>query len=147
MTDLGPRLKAARKDRGWTLREAERHSGVPNAHISQVETGVIKRPGMTLLARLAAAYGIPLADLLGLSGMADFGTIGEDGRLADYEGHDLWRMAVYLPEGREGEAVAWMTAHGLEVYRMNKVSDLARGETVPPGEWRGQATERTEETS
>lgn len=123
MTDLGPRLKAARKDCKWSLREAERRSGVPNAHISQVETGAIKRPGMTLLARLAVAYDIPLAELLALSGIADFGTVGEDGRLADYEGHDLWHMSVYLPEGREGEAAAWMAAHGLEVYRMQKVSE------------------------
>ena len=126
MTDLGPRLKAARKERKWSLRDAERRSGVPNAHISQVETGAIKRPGMTVLGRLAVVYGIPLAELLALSGIADFGTVGEDGRLADYEGHDLWHMSVYLPTGREGEAVAWMTAHGLEVYRMQKVDEMIR---------------------
>jgi transcriptional regulator with XRE-family HTH domain len=124
LTDLGPRLKSARKERKWTLREAERRSGVPNAHISQVETGAIRRPGLTVLIRLGAAYDLPLAELLSLAGHADFGTIGEDGRLADYEGHDLWHMSVYLPEGREGEAAAWMAAHGLEVYRMQKVSEM-----------------------
>ena len=127
MTELGPRLKAARKDRKWTLREAEKHSGVPNAHISQVETGAIRHPGMGVLTRLAVAYDIPLYELVALGGRADFGMIGEDGRLASYEGHDLWHMSVYLPEGREGEAAAWMAAHGLEVYRMQKVSELARG--------------------
>ena len=126
LTDLGPRLKAARKDRKWTLREAERHSGVPNAHISQVETGAIRNPGLSVLIRLGAAYSLPLTELLALAGRADFGTVSEDGRLADYEGHDLWHMSVYLPEGREGEAVAWMQAHGLEVYRMQKVSEMAR---------------------
>ena len=126
MADLGARLKGARKDLGWTLRKAEDRSGVPNAHISQVETGTIKQPGTGVLIRLSAAYGIPLAELLGLAGRADFGTIGEDGRLEDYQGHELWHMSVYLPEGREGEAVAWMAAHGLEVYRMDQVSDVAR---------------------
>lgn len=126
MTGLGIRLKAARNEHGWTLRKAADRSGVPNAHISQIETGAIKQPGMTVLGRLAVAYGIPLAELLALSGLADFGTVGEDGRLADYEGHSLWHMSVYLPDGREGEAAAWMTAHGLEVYRMEKVSDLIR---------------------
>jgi transcriptional regulator with XRE-family HTH domain len=126
MTELGPRLKAARKERKWTLRDAERHSGVPNAHISQVETGTIRHPGMGVLTRLAVAYGVPLCELVALGGRADFGVIGEDGRLADYEGHDLWHMSVYLPEGREGEAAAWMAAHGLEVYRMQKVSEMTR---------------------
>jgi transcriptional regulator with XRE-family HTH domain len=128
LTDLGPRLKAARKERKWTLREAERQSGVPNAHISQLETGAIRHPGTAVLIRLSAAYGIPLPELLGLAGHVDFGTIGEDGRLEDYEGHDLWHMSVYLPEGREGEVVAWMAAHGLEVYRMQKVSEMMKGE-------------------
>ncbi len=129
MADLGPRLKAARKERGWSLREAEKRSGVPNAHISQVETGAIRHPGMAVLTRLAVAYGVPLHELVALAGRADFGTVGEDGRLADHEGHDLWRMSVYLPVGREGEAAAWMTAHGIEVYRMQKASELARGES------------------
>lgn len=127
--DLGARLKAARKDRKWTLREAERRSGVPNAHISQLETGAIRNPGTTVLIRLGAAYEVPLAELLAAAGRADFGTCGEDGRLTDYSGHDLWHMSVYLPEGREGEAVAWMAAHGLEIYRMQKVTDLARERT------------------
>jgi transcriptional regulator with XRE-family HTH domain len=124
VTDLGPALKAARKEKGWTLRKAEERSGVPNAHICQIETGVIKHPGMGALTRLAVAYGIPLHELVAVAGCADFGAVGEDGRLADYEGHDLWHMSVYLPEGREAEAAAWMAAHGLEVYRMAKVSEM-----------------------
>ncbi len=99
---------------------------MPNAHIAQVENGTIRHPGMSVLTRLAVAYGVPLHELVAITGRADFGTVGEDGRLADYEGHDLWHMSVYLPEGREGEAVAWMQAHGLEVYRMVKVEDMAR---------------------
>jgi transcriptional regulator with XRE-family HTH domain len=126
VTDLGVRLKAARKDRKWSLREAERHSGVPGAHISQLETGAIRNPGVTVLIRLSTAYGTPLAELLAIGGRADFGTVGEDGHLTDYEGHDLWHVSVYLPEGREGEAAAWMAAHGLEVYRMDKVSEMTR---------------------
>ena len=127
MTGLGSRLKTARKDLGWSLRKAEERSGVPNAHISQVETGAIRQPGMTVLARLAVAYRMPLPELLALSGLADFGTVGEDGRLQDYAGYDLWRMSVYLPAGREAEAIAWMTACGLEVYRAEKVEDIMAG--------------------
>ena len=65
---LGSRLAEARRQRGWTLREAERRSGVPNAHISQVETGAIMRPSMAVLSRLAAAYRISLHDLAVMAG-------------------------------------------------------------------------------
>jgi HTH-type transcriptional regulator, competence development regulator len=56
----GPELRDARQSLGWSLRDAERVSGVPNAHISQIETGKIRRPGLPVLAKLAAAYGRPV---------------------------------------------------------------------------------------
>lgn len=92
--ELGTRLAAARKARGWSLRKAEKHSGVPNAHISQIETGAIAHPGTAVLIRLATAYEIPLAELLALAGHASFGTLDKDGHLEDASGHDMWTMAV-----------------------------------------------------
>jgi transcriptional regulator with XRE-family HTH domain len=118
MTDAGARLAAARKERGWTLREAERRSGVPNAHISQIETGAIRQPGTAVLIRLGTAYEIPLPELLALAGHASFGELDEHGRLEDASGHDLWLISAWLPKGREAEVAEWMAAHGIEVYRM-----------------------------
>lgn len=126
MTNLGKRLKAARKAHGWSLREAERRSGVPNAHICQVETGAIKSPGTAILVRLSAAYEVPLAELLTLAGHVSFGELDDEGRIADKEGHDMWRMAVWLPKGREQEACEWMNAHGLEVYRIWQPEEMRR---------------------
>lgn len=124
--ELGGRLAAARKERGWSLRKAERQSGVPNAHISQIETGAIRHPGTAVLIRLSAAYDVPLAELLALAGHASFGTLDENGDLADSAGHDMWTMAVWLPNGREGEVVDWMAAHGLKVYRLWQPDEIAR---------------------
>jgi transcriptional regulator with XRE-family HTH domain len=118
VSDLGDRLKAARKHFRWSLREAERRSGVPNAHISQLETGTIRNPGTGVLIRLAAAYEIQLAELLALAGHADFGTISENGHLDDYANHELWHVVAYVPRGREGEVCEFLAAHGIEVYRM-----------------------------
>ena len=117
-TDVGTRLAAARKERHWSLRAAERRSGVPNAHISQIETGAIAHPGVPVLIRLATAYEIPLAGLLALAGHATFGTLDEHGRLAGASGHDLWLISAWLPKGREAEVAEWLAAHGIEVYRM-----------------------------
>ena len=74
MTEAGTRLRAARNERGWSLREAERRSGVPNAHISQIETGTIQSPELATLQPLAKAYGIQLADLV------PDGTVPEPGK-------------------------------------------------------------------
>lgn len=75
---LGPALAAARLRRGWTLRDVERETGLPNAHISQLETGAIKAPGITVLVKLAKAYGLPLRPLLELAGQgADWSLVTE----------------------------------------------------------------------
>lgn len=51
-------LRAARLARGWTLREAQEHSGIDNAHISQIERGVITDPGWRIVVALELAYGV-----------------------------------------------------------------------------------------
>ena len=67
-TTLGARLAEARKQRGWTLREAERRTGVANAHLSQIETGAILRPSLDTMVPLAAVYGLPLDELAAQAG-------------------------------------------------------------------------------
>jgi transcriptional regulator with XRE-family HTH domain len=117
-TDLGDRLKAARKERGLSQRQAARQSGVPGPHISMLETGRVRHPGTDVLIRLATAYGAPLAELLTLAGHVSFGEVDEDGRPGDTSNHELYQMSVWVPRGREAEFVEWLNAHGVAVYRM-----------------------------
>jgi transcriptional regulator with XRE-family HTH domain len=65
---LGDVLKAARQQRGLSLRDVERRTGIRNAHLSQVETGGIVRPEMALLWDLAALYELDFSTLLRLAG-------------------------------------------------------------------------------
>jgi transcriptional regulator with XRE-family HTH domain len=65
---LGPTLRKAREDRGMTLRQVERETGINNAHVSQVENGIIRRPDLALLYALASAYDIDYRHLLALAG-------------------------------------------------------------------------------
>jgi transcriptional regulator with XRE-family HTH domain len=58
VSDLAETFTRARRQLGWSLRAAERASGVPNAHISQIETGAIVNPGPSVIAKLAEAYGL-----------------------------------------------------------------------------------------
>jgi transcriptional regulator with XRE-family HTH domain len=65
---LGARLRAARQVQGWSLREVERRTGIHNAHLAQIETGVIGRPAMHLLYSLAEVYQLDYSELLRLAG-------------------------------------------------------------------------------
>lgn len=61
-------VAAARAQRGLSLREAEKVTGIANAHLSQIETGAIGRPGIVVLARMAVGYGIPLREFVQRAG-------------------------------------------------------------------------------
>lgn len=53
---LGDILRRARNHQHLTLRQVEQRIGVPNAHLSQIERGTIRRPGVTVLLELAELY-------------------------------------------------------------------------------------------
>ena len=68
---LGSVLRAARERRGLSLRAVERHTGLGNAHLSQIETDTIAKPELAILWDLAALYGLDFARLLALAGHVD----------------------------------------------------------------------------
>lgn len=65
---LGRKVREARKARGWSLRETERHTGVQNAHLAQIESGKIARPSMPVLWLLHTGLDLDYQELLRLSG-------------------------------------------------------------------------------
>ena len=62
ITTLLRRLRGSR-----TLREIEADTGISNAYLSNIESGV-KRPGTKILAKLSTYYRVPLNDLLEAAG-------------------------------------------------------------------------------
>lgn len=76
---LGKKLADARAEKGWSLREAERRTGLNNAHISQIETGAIAQPAPNILWALAEAYGLDLGELMRLSGHVEAAVKGTPG--------------------------------------------------------------------
>lgn len=65
---LGEVVKAERLSREWSLRRAERETGIHNAHLAQIEGGTISRPDHNVLFALATAYGLDFERLLRLAG-------------------------------------------------------------------------------
>lgn len=60
-------LLEARQAKGWSLRQAEKESGVSNGYISQVEKGSV-RPSPDVLQKLATAYDVPYRLLMERAG-------------------------------------------------------------------------------
>jgi transcriptional regulator with XRE-family HTH domain len=108
---LGEVLREARRERGWTLREVERRSGVRNAHLSQIESGVIERPDTGLLWTLAGLYGMQFSALMQLAGRTSPQGQGDDGtagsRRRSLAGVALQALDDLTPAQQE-QALAYM---------------------------------------
>jgi transcriptional regulator with XRE-family HTH domain len=61
---VGPRLRALRKQRGFTLAELAAATGISESTLSRLESGG-RRPTLELLLPLARTYDVPLDDLVG----------------------------------------------------------------------------------
>lgn len=55
---LGQILRRARHHQKLSLRQVEQRIGVSNAHLSQIERGIIRRPDPAILMNLAELYGL-----------------------------------------------------------------------------------------
>jgi len=65
---LGPLLRKARTEAGYTQRDVERETSVSNAYLSQLESGKVREPSPTILHKLAELYTLDYADLLAAAG-------------------------------------------------------------------------------
>ena len=66
--ELGPPLRRLRGDS--SLRDVRRETGISNSYLSQIERGD-RRPGPSVLKRLASLYGVDVQDLLKRAGYLD----------------------------------------------------------------------------
>lgn len=61
---LGAHLRQTRHERGATLEEIAGRAGISLQYLSEIERGV-KDPSSEMIAAVAGALGVPLADLVG----------------------------------------------------------------------------------
>ena len=66
--EIGPLLRRLRGETG--LREVGRRTGISNSYLSQIEHGD-RKPGPSVLKRLATLYGVDVQDLLERAGFLD----------------------------------------------------------------------------
>ncbi len=98
-------LMEARKERGWSLREVERRTGIHNAHLSQIESGGIERPDPSILFALATTYGLEYETLLRLAGHVQ----GDEGRPRPSPyGAVAYRALSELSEDEQREVIEYI---------------------------------------
>jgi transcriptional regulator with XRE-family HTH domain len=68
---VGEILRRARKHRGWSLRDVQRRTGIPNPHLSQIERGQIRRPDAEILWTLSELYSLDFPLIAAWSGYLD----------------------------------------------------------------------------
>ncbi len=68
LPELGRILHHARLHRSYTLRDVEKRVGVPNAHLSQIERGIIQKPDPSIVWRLADLFDLDYGLLVAWSG-------------------------------------------------------------------------------
>jgi transcriptional regulator with XRE-family HTH domain len=68
---IGEILRHARRHHGWSLRDVERRTGIPNPHLSQIERGQIRRPDIEILWTLSELYSLDFPNMAVWSGHLD----------------------------------------------------------------------------
>lgn len=61
-THLGERLRAARRERGWTLEDASQRTGVARSTLSKIENGMMS-PTFDILQKIVIGLSLDLAEL------------------------------------------------------------------------------------
>ncbi|MBL1097550.1 helix-turn-helix domain-containing protein [Streptomyces coffeae] len=70
LTSVGPRLRALRRTRDFTLARLSETTGISLSTLSRLESGQ-RKPTLELLLPLAKAYGVPLDELVGAPATGD----------------------------------------------------------------------------
>ena len=77
---MGERVRALRRERGWTLELLAERSGVSRAMISNLERGE-KNPTLVVAARVAEGLGVSLSQLVGIEARREIVVVPKEGRM------------------------------------------------------------------
>jgi transcriptional regulator with XRE-family HTH domain len=77
---LGERVRALRRERGWTLESLAERSRVSRAMISKLERGE-KNPTLVVAARVAEGLGVSLSQLVGIEARREIVVVPKERRM------------------------------------------------------------------
>lgn len=104
--NLGEVLKLIRKEKGYSLRQAEEKTGISNAYLSQLERNIATQPSPSKLLKLSKCYDFPYDKLMRLAGYIQ----------------DKKKTAVNKNESLQEAQIALMSS-GLDSKQVEKVME------------------------
>jgi transcriptional regulator with XRE-family HTH domain len=96
-------LRRARMHQGLSLRDVERRTEIPNAHLSQIERGRIRRPDPAIVFELAQLYRLNYALVAEWAGYVD-ARLPIDAELLDF----VVRTFVGLDAAAQEDALLYL---------------------------------------
>ena len=95
LSRIGGRLRALRRERGWTLEDLAERTGLSRAYLSRLEAGE-RQPSLSALSEIAHAYGIGFSSLFAPEPEAQNGVIvrGRDARMQPGQGLSYTRLST-----------------------------------------------------
>ena len=70
MDELGPYIRAGRREKQLSLRRLSEASGISNPYLSQIERG-LRKPSAEVLQQIARALGVPIEQLYVRAGILE----------------------------------------------------------------------------
>jgi len=64
MNSIGANIKSIRTKRGFTQDDLVKKADVKHTTLTKIESGVVKKPGVQTIAKIAKALGATVEDLL-----------------------------------------------------------------------------------
>ena len=99
MSDLGKELIRIRKEKGFSIREVSKRSGVSHPYISQLETGKNKNPSPDILVKIAKALKLEPSEVIYLAGYDELYDVVKYGEaLKDFSSWDDKYTIEYLKD-------------------------------------------------
>lgn len=77
---VGELVKLARENRGLSLRQLEKETGISNALLSQIETGAVKSPSFVNIVRICEALNVPIERAANLVSLRDLKKVLRQGK-------------------------------------------------------------------
>lgn len=113
---LARRVKSLRVERGWSLDELARQSGVSRATLSRLENAEVS-PTASVLGRLCAAYGLPLSRLMMMVEDAFPAVVGRTDQAVWHDPDVAFARRMVSPPARTlaGEVIACTLGAGVTI--------------------------------
>ena len=133
MSDFGQYLRELRDAQKLSLRDAAAKTGVSVSYIVQAEHGRRKPPGPDVIKKLAAAYNVPVKELMKAAGHLDDPKDAEPDSFHEQEVDRAFQFAITDPRFRLGTRIKGPVTTDVKLFVI-EMYEKSTGRILLPGD-------------